>query len=322
MTTPLHASDPDEPTLLRTSDPGKTIPLHTVNLGKRYGRQWALRDCSLTLPPGRVAALVGPNGAGKTTLLQLAVGLAAPSAGSIAVFGAAPRREPLRVLPRVGFVAQDQPLYRGFSVAEMLTVGRTLNARWDDALARTRLSRLGIPFDKKVGALSGGERAQVALALALAKRPALLLLDEPVAALDPLARREFLRALMEAAAEGLTVLLSSHIIADLERVCDYLIILAASRVQLAGDIDTLVAQHKLLAGPHAEADAVAREHTVIQAGQSGPQATLLVHSNGHTVPATWTAHDVLLEELVLAYLGQQKQDPVAAMARRGEGVQP
>jgi ABC-2 type transport system ATP-binding protein len=301
-----------------------TMPLQTIGLGKRYGRRWALRDCSLTLPQGRVGALVGPNGAGKTTLLHLAVGLITPSAGSIAVFGAAPRQQPLRVLPRVGFVAQDQPLYRGFTVAEMLTVGRKLNVRWDDDLARARLTRLGIPLDKKVGTLSGGQRAQVALTLALAKRPDLLLLDEPVASLDPLARREFLHGLTEAAAaEGLTVLLSSHIIADLERVCNYLIILSASRVQLAGDIAALVRQHKVLVGPRAEADAVARDHFVIRAHHTGPQATLLVHTNGHTAlaPPSWTVHDVELEELVLAYLGQQGQDTLTPAPRSAEEVQ-
>jgi ABC-2 type transport system ATP-binding protein len=300
-----------------------TMPLQTIDLGKRYGRQWALRDCSLTLPQGRVGALVGPNGAGKTTLLHLAVGLITPSAGSIAVFGAAPLQQPLRVLPRVGFVAQDQPLYRGFTVAEMLTVGRKLNVRWDDGLARTRLARLSIPLDKKVRALSGGQRAQVALTLALAKRPELLLLDEPVASLDPLARREFLHGLTEAVAtEGLTVLLSSHIIGDLERVCDYLIILSASRVQLAGDIAALVGQHKVLVGPRAQAAAVARDHTVIQARHTGPQATLLVHANGHAplAPPSWTVHDVELEELVLAYLGQQVQDTLAPGPRSAEEV--
>jgi ABC-2 type transport system ATP-binding protein len=256
--------------------------------------------------------------------LHLAVGLITPSAGSIAVFGAAPRQQPLRVLPRVGFVAQDQPLYRGFTVAEMLTVGRKLNVRWDDDLARARLTRLGIPLDKKVGTLSGGQRAQVALTLALAKRPDLLLLDEPVASLDPLARREFLHGLTEAvAAEGLTVLLSSHIIADLERVCNYLIILSASRVQLAGDIAALVRQHKVLVGPRAEADAVARDHFVIRAHHTGPQATLLVHTNGHTAlaPPSWTVHDVELEELVLAYLGQQGQDTLTPAPRSAEEVQ-
>jgi ABC-2 type transport system ATP-binding protein len=293
-----------------------TMPLQATDLGKRYGRQWALRDCSLTLPPGRVAALVGPNGAGKTTLLQLAVGLVAPSAGSIAVFGVAPRQQPLHVLPRVGFVAQDQPLYRGFSVAEMLTVGRKLNGRWDDGLARTRLAGRSIPLDKKIGALSGGQRAQVALTLALAKRPDLLLLDEPVASLDPLARREFLHGLTEAAAEGLTVLLSTHIIGDLERVCDYLIILAASRVQLAGDIAALVRQHTLLVGPRGAADVVARDHTVIQAGYTGPQAALLVRANGRApaVPPSWTVQGVELEELVLAYLGQQGLAPLEPAA--------
>jgi ABC-2 type transport system ATP-binding protein len=266
---------------------------------------------------------VGPNGAGKTTLLHLAVGLTAPSAGSIAVFGAAPRQQPLRVLPRVGFVAQEQPLYRGFTVAEMLTVGRKLNVRWDDGLAQTRLARLGIPLDRTVAKLSGGQRAQVALTLALAKRPDLLLLDEPVASLDPLARREFLHGLTEAAAaEGLTVLLSSHIIGDLERVCDYLIILSASRVQLAGDIAALIAQHKMLVGPRAQAAAVARDHAVIQARHSGPQATLLVHANGHASLASpsWTVHDVELEELVLAYLGQQVKDTLTPAPRSGEEV--
>jgi ABC-2 type transport system ATP-binding protein len=286
-----------------------------MDLGKRYGRQWALRDCSLVLPAGRVGALVGPNGAGKTTLLQLAVGLAAPSAGSVAVFGAVPRQQPLHVLPRVGFVAQDQPLYRRFSVAEMLTVGRVLNARWDASMARMRLARLGIPLDKKVGALSGGQRAQVALALALAKRPELLLLDEPVASLDPLARREFLQALVEAAQTGVTVLLSSHIIADLERICDYLIILSASRVQLAGDISSLLAQHHLLAGPRAEVEMAARDHTVVQAGHLGQKATLLVRGSAPAGFPSETAHAVSLEELVLAYLGQQVRDPMMAGQR-------
>jgi ABC-2 type transport system ATP-binding protein len=218
-----------------------TCALQTRSLGKRYGRAWALRDCTVQLPAGRVAALVGPNGAGKTTLLHLAVGLLDPSAGDVSVFDHSPRREPKAVLPRIGFVAQDHPLYRGFSVADMLTLGRKLNPRWEQAVATTRLDRLGIPLDRPIGKLSGGQQAQVALALALAKRPELILLDEPLASLDPLARREFLRVLMGATAEsGLTVLLSSHIIGDLERVCDYLIILSAAHVQLMGDIQEIV----------------------------------------------------------------------------------
>ncbi len=286
-----------------------TAAIYTTVLGKRYGRRWALRDCSLALPAGRVAALVGPNGAGKTTLLQLAVGLTDPTCGQIAIFGDPPRTHPTHVLPRIGFVAQDQPLYRRFTVADMLTVGRKLNPRWDDGLARTRLSRLGIPLDRKVAALSGGQQAQVALVLALAKRPDLLLLDEPVAALDPLARREFLHTLTEAAADdGRTVLLSSHIVADLERVCDYLIILAAARVQLAGDIASLLAQHARLVGPHRAAEPVALDCTVIQATHDGERATLLVRDAGRVLPPSWQRYDVLLEELVLAYLGQQGRD--------------
>ncbi len=282
-------------------------------LGKRYGRHWALPDCSLDIPVGRIAALVGPNGAGKTTLLQLAVGLTRPSVGAITVFGASPQAQPTHVLPRIGYVAQDQPLYRRFQVADMLTVGRKLNPRWDDQLAKDRLARLGIPLDRVVGTLSGGQRSQVALVLALAKKPDLLLLDEPVAALDPLARREFLQTLMEAAAEsGLAVLLSSHIIADLERVCDYLIILSASQVQISGDIDHLVATHKLLVSGPRDSEAIAHVHNVVQERHTERQTTLLVRTNGHIWDPSWDVHDVPLEEIVLGYMAQ----PTSAAASR------
>jgi ABC-2 type transport system ATP-binding protein len=231
--------------------------VQTQNLGKRYGSQWALRECSLAIPAGSVTALVGPNGAGKTTLLHLVVGLSEPSAGDVRVFGWSARREPQVVLPRIGFVAQDHPLYRGFRLREMLKLGRKLNPRWDDDLARARLQRLGIPLERKVGTLSSGEQAQVALTLALAKRPELLVLDEPVAALDPLARREFLQSLMEAVADGgLTVVLSSHIVAELERVCDHLVILAAGGVRLAGSIEQILESHRLLTGPRSDSAAV------------------------------------------------------------------
>jgi ABC-2 type transport system ATP-binding protein len=295
--------------------------LHAEGLGKRYGRLWALRDCSLDLPPGRVAALVGPNGAGKSTLLQLAVGLAAPSTGSVQVFGVSPQREPNRVLPRVGFLAQDQPLYRRFSVADMLTLGRKLNSRWEDAAARVRLARLGIPLGRAVGTLSGGQRAQVALSLALAKQPDLLLLDEPVAALDPLARREFLQVLMEAASEReITVLLSSHIIGDLERVCDYLIILSAAQLQLAGEIDHIIAVHKLLTGPRRDPAAIAHLHHIVQAQHSERQSALLVRANGHIWDPSWEVHEVALEEIVLAYLSQSSEHRSAQVAAMHEEV--
>jgi ABC-2 type transport system ATP-binding protein len=296
--------------------------LQTTDLGKRYGRIWALRACSLTLPAGRVAALVGPNGAGKTTLLQLAVGLNYPTTGEVQVLGWSPRRQPTIVLPRIGFLAQERPLYKGFTVGEMLTMGRRLNPRWDDRLARARLDTLGIPLDQKVGRLSGGQQAQVALVLTLAKRPELLLLDEPVAALDPLARREFLQALMEATvAEGLTVLLSSHLIGDLERVCDYLIILSASRVVLTGDIEHVVGRHKLLVGPRCDAEGIAHVHDVVQAAHTQRQTSLLVRTNGHVWDPTWQIHDVSLEEIALAYLGQPSSDePTIALERSLEEV--
>jgi ABC-2 type transport system ATP-binding protein len=282
-----------------------TFALETDRLGRRYGSQWALRDCTLEIPRGTVTALVGPNGAGKTTLLRLAVGLTRPSAGSVRVLGLDPRGQAVEALPRVGFLAQDHPLYGGFSIEEMLQVGRKLNPDWDDAAARARIASLDLPANKRVRRLSGGQRAQVALTLALAKRPELLLLDEPVASLDPLARREFLQSVVEAVAErDLTVILSSHILADLERVCDHLVILATGRTQLAGSIDEIVASHRLLTGPRAAAGDVARMHEVVRESHAERQTTLLVRANGHVYDSDWAVHEIDLEEIVLAYLGQ------------------
>ena len=291
--------------------------LEAERLSKRYGRKWALRDCTLAVPAGSVTALVGPNGAGKTTLLHLAIGLTNATAGSVCVLGASARKRPELVLPRIGFVAQDHPLYRGFRLHELLRLGGELNPRWDEAFARERLSRLGLPLGQKAGTLSGGQQAQVALTLALAKRPELLLLDEPVASLDPLARREFLQSLMEAVADGgLTVLLSSHILADLERVCDQLIILARSEVQLAGPIDEIVAEHRVLTGARSDAASVATIHSVVHESHTERQTTLLVRSNGHLYDARWQVDEVGLEEIVLAYLGRG----VAAAAAHSEEV--
>ena len=280
-----------------------TLAVATDGLGKRYGSQWALRDCTLQIPAGTVTALVGPNGAGKSTLLQLAVGLSRPTVGEVQVLGGDPRRDASSVLPRVGFLAQEHPLYKGFTVAETLRLGRSLNPGWDEGLAVDRIQALGLPLEKKVGRLSGGQQAQVALTLALAKRPELLLLDEPVASLDPLARREFLESVMEAVADtGMTVVLSSHIVADLERVCDHLVILATARVQLAGPIDDIVASHRLLTGPRTDPTAVARMHAVIRESHTERQTTLLVRANGHVYDCSWQQHQVDLEEIVLAYL--------------------
>jgi ABC-2 type transport system ATP-binding protein len=202
------------------------------SLGKRYGRRWALAECTLTVPAGQVVGLVGPNGAGKTTFLELAVGLLRPTTGTIRVRG------------RAGFVAQDAPVYAGLSVADHLRLGRALNDRWDAGVARRRVLEAGLDPRQRAGKLSGGQQAQLALALAVAKRPDLLILDEPVANLDPLARRQFLDSVAQAVAasgEGITVVFSSHLVADVERACGYLILLAASQVRLAGPVDSLLA---------------------------------------------------------------------------------
>jgi len=281
-----------------------SVALEASGLGKRYRRTWALRDCNLSVPRGRIAALVGPNGAGKTTLLHLAVGLLAPTSGTIRVLDQAPGDPAL--LARIGFVAQDTPLYRNFTVADLLTLGDRLNRGFDRPMARARLERLAIPLDRRVGALSGGQRAQIALTLAVAKRPDLLLLDEPLASLDPLARREFLQALMGAVADqGVTVVLSSHLLADLERVCDYLIVLSAAHVQVLGAVDELLEAHKVLVGPHRDDQPpIAGVAQVVRASHTDRQATLLVRTDGPNHDPAWKALDVTLEDLVLAYLAE------------------
>ena len=219
--------------------------IETNGLGKRYGGTWALRECTLAIPDGCVAALVGPNGAGKSTLLNLAVGLSAPSAGEVTVLGGRPAGSPA-ALDGIAFVAQDTPLYKTLSVADMLYVTRSLNRRFDQSYAQARLDELGIPPKRRAGKLSGGQQAQLALTLALARRPRLLVLDEPVAMLDPVARHDFMATVMTAmAADGVSVLLSSHVLAELERVADYLILLSRGQVQLAGKASDLLASHHL-----------------------------------------------------------------------------
>jgi ABC-2 type transport system ATP-binding protein len=218
-----------------------TTVLQASGLGKRYGRRWALFDCDLAVPAGRVVGLVGPNGAGKSTLLQLAAGLRRPTSGTLEVLGERPAASAAQ-LGRVGFVAQDTPVYAALSVGDHLDLGAWLNPRWDRDLAQRRIGQLGLGRRWRAGKLSGGQRAQLALTLAIAKRPELLILDEPVASLDPLARREFLDAIADVVAQhGMSVVLSSHLVADLERICDYLIVLVASRVRAAGAVRELLA---------------------------------------------------------------------------------
>jgi ABC-2 type transport system ATP-binding protein len=279
--------------------------IETHDLSKCYGRVSALSECTVTVPEGAVCALVGPNGAGKTTLLRILAGLARPTGGTAHVLDGAPRQDP-GFLSEIGFLAQEIPLYRRFTAEDHIQIGARMNPRWDASLVRTRLAELRIPLDQRVGTLSGGQRAQVALALTLAKRPRLLLLDEPVAALDPLARRHFLATLTAAVADaagGLTVVLSSHLVIDLERVCDQLILLAASRVQLCGDIDTLLAQHKVLVGPRKDTAPIERTHEVVQTVTTARQSTLLVRLNGPVIDPAYQTEDVTFEELVLGYMG-------------------
>ena len=276
--------------------------IEASGLGKRYGSTWALHECTMAVPAGHVAALVGPNGAGKTTLLNLAVGLAEPSAGGITVLGGRPAGS-LAALDGTAFVAQDTPVYKNLSAADMVHLTRNLNRSFDRHYAETRLSELGIPLNRKAGKLSGGQRAQLALTLALARRPRLLLLDEPVAMLDPLARHDFMATVLTAAADnGVSVLLSSHVLTELERVADYLILLSRGRVQVAGEVDGLLASHRMLTGPTTEADKYA-ERPVVHVRRAQAQAHLLVRATAaDPVPPGWEAHPVDLEELAMAYL--------------------
>ncbi|MEU0094215.1 ABC transporter ATP-binding protein [Kribbella sp. NPDC006257] len=276
--------------------------LQAHGLGKKYGRRWALSDCTLDVPAGRVVGLVGPNGAGKSTLLNLAVGLLTPTSGSVEVLGA-PAGTSQRA--QVGFVAQDTPTYNRLSVADHLRLGARLNPGWDDSLAQARIKRLGYDLKQRAGRLSGGQRAQLALTLGIAKRPELLILDEPVASLDPLARREFLQDLMEAVAEQeISVVLSSHLVSDVERSCDYLVVLVDSRVQVSGDIETLLATHYRLTGPRRDEKTLPAAQHVITASHTDRQSTLLIRTDEPILDPAWAVSRLSLEDLVLAYMGR------------------
>jgi ABC-2 type transport system ATP-binding protein len=301
--------------------------IEASGLGKRYGSTWALRECSVAIPAGHVAALVGPNGAGKTTLLNLAVGLAAPTTGVVTVLGGQAAGSPA-ALDGVAFVAQDTPLYKNLSAGDLLHLTRNLNRRFDQRYARSRLGELGIPVKRKAGRLSGGQQAQLALTLALARRPRLLVLDEPMAMLDPVARHDFMATVMTAMADdGVSVVLSSHVLAELERVADYLVLLSQGRVQVAGQVDDLLASHRVLTGPAGETGRQAGRLNVVHARQGGAQAHLLVRATADDpVPPGWEAHPVSLEELTLAYLREPGAaalpGPVRGRPAPGESGQP
>lgn len=278
------------------------LAVQTRHLAKQYGSKPALTDCTIDVPVGRISGLVGVNGAGKTTLLQILAGLRKPTRGEALVLGSPPRQDPA-FLAQIGFLAQEIPLYKRFSAADHIDIGAHLNPIWHSTSTRARIAALDIPLGQPVGTLSGGQRAQVALALALAKGPKVLLLDEPVAALDPLARRHFLASLVEAVADGeLTVLLSSHLIADLERVCDHVVLLAAARPQLCGDIETILDEHRILIGPRRDVTAIARDHVIIDDTSTDRQTTLVIRRRGPIIDPGWDVHTVGLEDLILAYM--------------------
>ncbi|MEU8638497.1 ABC transporter ATP-binding protein [Amycolatopsis sp. NPDC048633] len=281
--------------------------LRAQGLGKKYKRNWALTGCSLEIEAGHVTGLVGPNGAGKSTLLNIASGMLEPTTGTIEVCGGVPGSGPDQ-LAKVGYVAQSTPVYTGLTIEEHLRLGAHLNPRWDDSLATKRVERLGLDPKQAAGKLSGGQRAQLALTLGIAKRPELLLLDEPVAALDPLARREFLQDLMESVAEhGLSVVMSSHLVNDLERVCDHLVVLVASEVRVMGDVDELLASHHRLSGPRREVDSLPADQHVISAKHTDRQTTVLVRTEAPILDPAWTVAQLGLEDLVLEYMS----NPVA-----------
>jgi ABC-2 type transport system ATP-binding protein len=282
--------------------------IETDGLSKAYGRSWALIDCTLRIPEGCLTALVGPNGAGKSTLMNMVAGLAVPTAGDVTVLGDCPAGAP-RALNSVAFVAQDAPVYKNLSVRDMIHLTRNLNNRFDSAYATGRLNELGIPLGRKSGKLSGGQQSQLALTLALARKPRLLILDEPLAALDPLARQDFMATVMTAMTDdGVSVLLSSHAVADLERYTDYLVVLSGGRLQAVGETDDLIAEHRLLTGPADEADRIAELFTVVEMRRAAAQAHLMVRTSGpdEAVPPGWETHAITVEELVLSYLRAQR----------------
>jgi ABC-2 type transport system ATP-binding protein len=274
--------------------------LRCTGLGHRYGRHhWGLRDCDLDVPAGRVAALVGPNGSGKTT------------AGTVEAAGG----DPARRLDRIGFVAQDAPLWPRLRVADVLAVGRCMNRGFDAEMAAARIRRLGVRPRARIGALSGGERAQVALTLVLAKRPELFLLDEPMANLDPLARREFLGSMFGACTESrATVVYSSHAVAELERVCDYLIVLRAGQVRLAGDIDELRQRHQVIRGPDGWPDGGGWQ-VISQRSATGQTTALVRRTDACLAGPGLRQEPPTFDELVLGYLdGEGARPPAKALA--------
>lgn len=280
-----------------------TPALETVGLAKRFGRKWGLRDCTLSIPTGKVAALVGPNGAGKSTLLRMAAGLSSPTSGSVKVLGDVPGHENATLLGRVGYLDQERPLYRGFRVDEMFRFGERTNPTWNMETAHSYIEQLGISLRDRVDKLSGGQRAQVALTMCLAKQPELLILDEPAAALDPVAREDLLRLLMRQVAEHETsVVISTHALGDVESICDYLVILSNSKVVLADDLEFVVGTHRFISTSSLSAPTLPEGVSVIDTRTSNRDVTFLVRMTLPIDEKKWHIYEPTLDEVIMAYL--------------------
>ena len=295
------------------------MALECVGLSKQYRRMSALQNCTLRIPAGQVIGLVGPNGAGKTTLLHMAVGLLTPSKGRITVLGYDPQKQGGQLLKKIGFVAQEHPLLKTFTVKELITFGRKMNTQWDDGFAARRIKQLGIPPNHPSGKLSGGQQAQIALILALAKVPELLILDEPIASLDPLARREFQKLLAEVVSErSLTVIFSSHLVSDLEFLCNYLVVLSSSQLQLAEDVARLKETHQWIVGPAELARSLSQTGTILETSQHGQQSKFLIRNDHSSINAAQGGQDASLEDIILAYLAHPEMRNVNSKTERLE----
>jgi ABC-2 type transport system ATP-binding protein len=284
----------------------KEVAIETVGLGRRYGTRWALQDCDLQVPAGTVTGLVGPNGAGKSTLMRLCVGLSRPTTGRVSILGVPVRPNGTEHLPHVGYLDQHRPMYASLRVEEAMRLGRTLNTRWDDDAARTWIAQLDVPPRARLSSLSEGQVAMVALVVCLAKRPDVLVLDEPLASLDPLARRQLMETLLDAVAErGTTVFLSSHIISELETVCDHLVIMSGGRIRIAGSVDSLLAEHHLVV-TRSDGPPLPSTLETVSLWGAQRQSTSLVRGDVSGLDEGVEVLETNVEEIVLAYLAHER----------------
>lgn len=306
------------PTLVATPVPGvgSSAPaLEALAVGKRYRRRgpWALTDVGLAIPCGTITALVGPNGAGKSTLLRSFLGFERLTRGAVRVMGIDPAKDRKRAIRMVGYVSQSGGLYRGLSVDDHLTLAATLRPGFDRAIAAGRLEQLGIGLGRRAGELSGGQQAHVTLSIALGTRAPVLVLDEPLASLDPLARHDFLNVLVsEVRGRGTTVLLSSHIVSDVESVCDAVVVLATGRVTLHSPIDVALATHRVVARGAGAAAEWAAGTLVASYGRPGGGTIDLLRSTDLALPSP------TLEELVMGYLAAARPGSTGSVTRRDD----